>query len=299
LQQHAAMPLPEEPPDTEGVDVFALVDQFVALKHEVNLQTKATRAQQQQNAETLQQLGRALDLLKERGTVMEQAQQQQQEEQVRPVLKTFVDLWDALSLALRETQRLYDTLKALPEPKPLPAPPTPLEPPVPLEAVLSSPQAPRSFWSRLLFGGEPPSTPEEAVLAAQRQVLDKASTQLNEQYQLLQQQQAQLQNQYAHLTTLAQQYETARQNEDRLRQMLMSVVTGYTMSLERLERALAQQELEPMSCLGQPFDPETMEVVEVVTQPGRSGTEVIDEVRRGYWRRGRVFRYAQVRVAKP
>ena len=81
--------------------------------------------------------------------------------------------------------------------------------------------------------------------------------------------------------------------------MLASVLTGYTMSLQRLERALAQQGLEPMQCLGQPFDPETMEVVEVVTQPGRFGIEVIDEVRRGYLRRGRVFRFAQVRVAKP
>ena len=42
-----------------------------------------------------------------------------------------------------------------------------------------------------------------------------------------------------------------------------------------------------------------MEVVEVVPGPGRASTEVIEEVRRGYRWRGRVFRFAQVRVAKP
>jgi molecular chaperone GrpE len=71
------------------------------------------------------------------------------------------------------------------------------------------------------------------------------------------------------------------------------------MSLQRLERALQQQGLEPIPALGLPFDPETMEVVEVVPGPGRTSTEVIDEVRRGYLRAGRVFRFAQVRVAKP
>jgi molecular chaperone GrpE (heat shock protein) len=42
-----------------------------------------------------------------------------------------------------------------------------------------------------------------------------------------------------------------------------------------------------------------MEVAEVVSEPGRTGTEVLEEVRRGYRWRGRVFRPAQVRVARP
>jgi molecular chaperone GrpE (heat shock protein) len=42
-----------------------------------------------------------------------------------------------------------------------------------------------------------------------------------------------------------------------------------------------------------------MEVVEAVTEAGRERTEVIEEVRRGYLWRGRVFRFAQVRVARP
>jgi molecular chaperone GrpE (heat shock protein) len=41
-----------------------------------------------------------------------------------------------------------------------------------------------------------------------------------------------------------------------------------------------------------------MEVVEVVTEPGRTGTEVLEIVRRGYLWNERLFRPAQVRVAR-
>jgi molecular chaperone GrpE len=71
------------------------------------------------------------------------------------------------------------------------------------------------------------------------------------------------------------------------------------MSLQRIDRAIAQQGLEVIACVGEPFDPETMEVAEVVREEGRTSTEVLQEIRRGYRWRGRLFRYAQVRVAKP
>ena len=70
------------------------------------------------------------------------------------------------------------------------------------------------------------------------------------------------------------------------------------MSLQRVERALQQQGLEAIPAAGQPFDPERMEVVAVVADSGRPSGEVVEEVRRGYLWRGRVFRYAQVSVAK-
>ena len=41
-----------------------------------------------------------------------------------------------------------------------------------------------------------------------------------------------------------------------------------------------------------------MEVAEVVKQEGRTGTEVLEEVRRGYLWRGKLFRFAHVRVAR-
>jgi molecular chaperone GrpE len=69
------------------------------------------------------------------------------------------------------------------------------------------------------------------------------------------------------------------------------------MSLQRIDRALAQHGLEPLAAVGRPFDPEVMEVVEAVAGSGRPAGEVVGEVRRGYRRNGRVFRCAQVRVA--
>src|SRR5437764_719189 len=160
------------PPPAEAVDLHTLLGQFLAVRHEVNSQTKAVRAQQELNAETLHELSTALDAL-------EGAQGRHQEYQ-----------------------------------------------------------------------------------ASERD-----------------------------------RYERGRQGVDRVRQLLSSLVTGYRMGLQRVERALAQQGLEPILATGTPFDPERMEVLEAVANTGRPPGEVIEEVRRGYLWRGRVFRFAQVRVA--
>jgi len=93
-------------------------------------------------------------------------------------------------------------------------------------------------------------------------------------------------------------YERGREGVKRVRQLLGSLVTGYRMGLQRVERALEQQGLEPIFATGTPFDPERMEVLEAVADTGRPPGEVIEEVRRGYLWRGRVFRFAQVRVAR-
>src|SRR4051812_35375775 len=86
LQQAAvtsAEPLPVAP--AESIDLHTLLGQFVALKHEVNLQTKAVRAQQEQSAETLRQLGEAVDLLKQAETRAAAADQFGEDELVRPL----------------------------------------------------------------------------------------------------------------------------------------------------------------------------------------------------------------------
>jgi len=70
------------------------------------------------------------------------------------------------------------------------------------------------------------------------------------------------------------------------------------MSVERIDRALKGHGLQPIATVGETFDPERMEVLEAVTETGRPPGEVLEEVRRGYLYDGRVFRYAQVRVAK-
>ncbi|MGL6077000.1 MAG: nucleotide exchange factor GrpE [Fimbriiglobus sp.] len=83
---------------------------------------------------------------------------------------------------------------------------------------------------------------------------------------------------------------------ERLRSLTTSVSEGYAMSLRRIEKLLPQYNLTPIETEGLPFDPETMEVVEVVAGP-RPGY-VVEEVRRGYHRQGQVFRFALVKVAR-
>jgi molecular chaperone GrpE len=85
---------------------------------------------------------------------------------------------------------------------------------------------------------------------------------------------------------------------ERLRQNLAATAAGYAMTLQRVQRSMAQHGLEAIPAVGQAFDPELMEALEVVFDSGAPSGEVVQEVRRGYLWNGRVFRYAQVRVAK-
>ncbi len=234
----AAGPGTEEP-----IDLHTLLGQFLALRHEVNLQTRAVRAQQEQNAETLRQLSQAVQAVRQATPAAEPAAPTSAEDPARPLLKSLVELYDALAPAEREVQRVaraigpeLDRLAELVNPPPGPSP---------------------SLWARLFGGRRTPAADE------------------------------------------AEHRHQARQALEHMRQVLGSLLTGYGMSLQRLERTLQQQGLEAIPTVGRPFDPERMEVVDVVTDSDRPAGEVVEELRRGYLWRGRVFRYALVRVAKP
>src|SRR5262249_43422121 len=202
LQQSAESPA-AAPPESEAepIDLHTLLGQFVALRHEVNLQTRAVRAQQEQSAEALQQLSAALGALQR----AQSAPRPDEDEAVRPFLKTLVDLYDALALARREVQRVQE---AAPAPEPSPEQP-------------AVPQPPGTFWCRW-FGPAADAGRERRLVEQERR---------------------------------RQAEEAAR----RVRQLLDSVLTGYTMSLQRLERALQQHGLEAIPAAGRPFDPERME----------------------------------------
>jgi molecular chaperone GrpE len=253
-----------------AVDLFTLVGHFTALRQEVNLQTKAVRAQQEQNTGTLQTLQQSVAALERIRSENRQEAVAGVEEKLRPILKALVELHDALSLAGREISRLQenlgpdldglDVVEELPD--------LVNEPP-PLEEKARQP-AP-SLWGQL-FGGRQPAPQEgtklhEAARAHLREKLETMAVRLVE-------------------------------KTDRVRGALSGVVTGYTMSLQRVERALRQQGLESIPCVGAPFNPELMEALELVAQSGRPSGEVVEEVRRGYLWNGRVFRFAQVRVAR-
>jgi molecular chaperone GrpE len=290
-------PADEGEPGTPGappVDLHTLLGHFVALRQEVNLQTRAARAQQEQGDKALGQLEQALAALTQARS--QQQQQQGQEERLRPLLTTLIDLHDALSLAGREMKRVEDTVlpqleqvvAALEQPAPERAPsrPSPAAAPAP-----ASTQQPSSLWSRW-FGRRAPADGGAEVRAAVER-LEAAARALEEEAELLRS--ARLEREAA---ARGEKASEGRSACGRVSQALAALVTGYTMSLQRVERALRQHGLEPIQAVGQIYDPERMEALEAVADSDRAPGEVVQEVRRGYLWNGRVFRYAQVRVAR-
>ena len=218
-----------------------MLNHFVALRHEVNLQTKAVRAQQEQNTEVLEQLRQALDALAQASRPRPQPQMQDTAEGQRPLLKTLVDVHDALSLASREMPKLHEALVPL------------------FQSLADSRTRPRGSRCRHGGGrwlGAGPPHHAFSVRAAKQ----------------------------------------ANAAAARIRTVLESFCAGYAMGLKRVERALTQHGLEAIAAVGCPFDPEQMEVMELVAGTGRPAGEVVAEIRPGYRWHGRVFRYAQVQV---
>lgn len=267
-QPQATATTADHPPP---VDLHTLVGQFTALRHEVNLQTKAVRAQQEQNAETLRQLSEVVGSLEQPADEPPEPVDEPTPETLRPLLKSLVDIYDALALAERESRRVQEAVLPVLEQAARPAAVAPLVD-LPAEKVA---QAALPGWARWLgLEGKLRAALEvhQAGLAAGRNT--------------------------AAQTNPDQRQTDAARAAAQVRDMLSSMLTGYAMSLQRLDRALRQHGLEPLSCIGQPFDPEHMEVVEAAAGSGRPAGEVVAEVRRGYLWNGRLFRYAQVSVAK-
>ena len=228
-------------------DVATVLQQFIALRHEVNLQTKASRNQLEQNAQTIAMLQESVGSLQQQEAMLEQNDEDVQDEVVRPLLKTLVDAHDALALAEKQVRKLLDSN--------LPVAGSEVHSDAPPVVKLKIPH-----WARWIG-------------------LD-----------------ASIESQLAPLFAWHQSHRQA--GPDPYRQGLEMLLTGYRMSLQRIERAFEQYGLETLTCVDEAFDPEIMEVAEVVTEAGRTRTEVIEEIRRGYRWRGKLFRCAQVRVAK-
>jgi molecular chaperone GrpE len=212
------------------VDLFTLVGQFTALRHEVNLQTKASRAAVEQNAEVLRQLA------------ANQPPPGAPDDELRPLLKAVLDVADVLALSLRQMERLRESVEPLLTDLGEPGGVSPPE------------DRPRPGFFARLFGSAPARNPEPTA--------------------------------------------AAKQAAGKLRQLVAAAADGYAMSLRRVERVLPTFGLDPIPCLDKPFDPERMEVVEVVADTDRPPGTVVEEVRPGYTWRGKVFRFAQVKVAR-
>lgn len=263
-------------PAKEAPDLHTLLGQMIAIRQEVNLQTKTVRAQQEQNTETLRMLGEVIEELQQTPRTPVSSP----DDALRPLLKSLLDTQDALMLAFREANRVQETVTPLLQGKDEVSAKTAVA--LPVLAIPPLQQPPLSWLARVL--GVSPISPA-AIQDWQDQVRHSYQRAAEE----------------TRAAERRQHEESAaswQREQKRAAQLLASLVEGYRMGLQRIERALQQHGCEAIPALGEVFDPERMEVIEAVSGSGKPAGEVLEEVRRGYLWRGRVFRFAQVRVAR-
>jgi molecular chaperone GrpE len=82
------------------------------------------------------------------------------------------------------------------------------------------------------------------------------------------------------------------------RDIFDSLIEGYNLILNRLGRAMQKAELYRIECVGKTVDPNLMTVVEVIVDPLRPPGLVVEEVRPGYYWKGKVLRFAEVRAVQ-
>jgi molecular chaperone GrpE len=80
------------------------------------------------------------------------------------------------------------------------------------------------------------------------------------------------------------------------RNIFDSLLEGYNLIQNRLRRAMQEQSIVRMECVGELADPHCMTVVEAVSDPSRQPGTVVEEVRPGYHWGGTVLRFAEVKA---
>lgn len=280
LQQLNALPIPQPLP-SQPIDLATLVGHFTALRHEVNLQTKAFRS-------TLTQLEPLQALPNQVGEIQKQLAKIEtspitSEPDVKHLLKSLFDIHDALQLAYRQVRKQSEEINDLLNVEVL----TPIEFPEEFltdasatseSTAMPEPPKPLGFWAKWWRRQpkiSPPSNEAPPTLALQKELKDWHES-VNE--------------------LLIEQAQNLSYAQDRLAVSLKSLLAGYEMSISRIEKAIEKNGLTPIPTEGERFDPEKMEVVEVLPAEGENSGYVAEEVRRGYLQGNVVYRYAQVKV---
>ena len=75
-----------------------------------------------------------------------------------------------------------------------------------------------------------------------------------------------------------------------------SLLEGYDLIQVRCQRTMDAQSIVRMACAGRQVDPNSMTVLETISDPARPPGLVVEQVRPGYYWKGQVFRFAEVRV---
>ena len=70
------------------------------------------------------------------------------------------------------------------------------------------------------------------------------------------------------------------------------------MIIKQLEKSLREAGLEPIECVGSPFDPNFHQAVFMVEDDSVDENTVVEEVQKGYIFGGKVLRPAMVKVSR-
>ncbi len=256
-------PRPAPAPAALEIDLATVVGAFTALRQEVNLQTKASRSQLEQLTQLVDHYKTAVAKLQDSANDTDDDNETVLEHALKPIFKAVLDALDALVLAHREVSKMN---WAVPPSKPTGYAEN-LDPPPAIDI-----QVP--WWARLLGLGQHVKRALAPFRAWEKRLADSVNERTDADAN------------------------DAEPAVPPVKIAVDSLLVGYAMSINRLERILEQFGFEAIECVGQPFDPELMEVVDVIREEGRVGNEVVAELRRGYLRKDRVFRFAQVRVAR-
>ena len=89
-----------------------------------------------------------------------------------------------------------------------------------------------------------------------------------------------------------------RAEQENYAQVLSALEKGYTLTLERLDQALADYHVSPIDSEGKPFDCRRMAALDSEETDSVPDGTVVAVYRAGYEWQGEVFRPAQVRVAR-
>jgi hypothetical protein len=251
-------------------DLYTLLAAMTALRQEVTLQTRSARRDREQAAETLETLSSVV------GRLSHEAEGEETSPAVDAVhVDVLLELHDALSRAERQASQVIastvDTLYDWRTRYEIETETDEASEAMPLAACAPEATTKASTLRRLRgwFGGAAKTAVEPSTVAGEP--TDDAAT-------------ADRETAWAEIGTEA----------GRMADRLEGLVTGYRLSLQRLERILSTCGIEPIACLGQLVDPELMEVVQIVSDATKPPGIVTDEVRCGYRRQGRVYRFAQV-----
>ncbi len=82
------------------------------------------------------------------------------------------------------------------------------------------------------------------------------------------------------------------------RKYLRSMAQGLEMNLRHLDEILTRRGVQAQEVIHRPFDPQTMHAVDTIMDSGKADGTVVQEVRQGFLRNGRLLRTAQVIVNK-